>query len=159
MSRPGSDDGGDGWGEDEDDWEEVSPIIPVRPRPVPGPGVAQPRPPAPSACPPAVLRFLEVPLTLTVAPGTVAGLGRDPNWAPGTAAALAHHRTVSGRHAGVAVAADGSATVTEELPGAVNGTRLNGTDLVAGRPYPLTDGDRLRLGPRISCTVQLGRRA
>ncbi|MFJ7208058.1 FHA domain-containing protein [Streptomyces sp. NPDC098789] len=155
MSTPGAEGRDDEW----DDWDEVSPIIPVRPRPASGPVVAEPRPPDPSACLPAVLRFLEVPLTLTVVPGTVTGLGRDPNWAPGTAAALAHHHTVSARHAGVTVAEDGSATVTEELPGAVNGTRLNGTDLVAGRPYPLTDGDRLRLGPRVSCTVQLGRRA
>ncbi|MFD7028386.1 FHA domain-containing protein [Streptomyces sp. NPDC059917] len=159
MSRPGSADGEDAWDDDGDDWEEVSPIIPVRTPPVAGPVVVEPRPHAPSAALPAVLRFLEVPLTVTVVPGTAAGLGRDPNWAPDTAAALAHHRTVSGRHAEVAVAPDGSATVTEELPGAVNGTRLNGNDLMAGRPYPLTDGDRLRLGPRVSCTVQLGRRA
>ncbi|QES47245.1 hypothetical protein DEJ50_04765 [Streptomyces venezuelae] len=114
------------------------------------------RPGGPPAAP-AVLRFLEVPLTLTVAPGTLVGLGRDPDWAPRTAVALAHHHTVSARHAGLAVAADGSATVTEELPGATNGTRLNRTDLVAGVSYPVTDGDRLWLGPRVSCTVQLGR--
>ncbi|MFF0750466.1 FHA domain-containing protein [Streptomyces sp. NPDC004267] len=128
----------------------------------------EPDPAAPAAAPvavlpdpsvgPAVLRFMEVGLTLSVAPGTVAGLGRDPEWAPGTAGALGPHRTVSARHASVAVAADGTATVTEEPPGAVNGTRLNGTDLIAGRPYPLTDGDRVWLGARISCTVTLGRR-
>ncbi|MFE0043014.1 FHA domain-containing protein [Streptomyces albireticuli] len=136
-----------------DDWDEV-PSVPAAlpPRPVPPEPVLPDRTAAP-----AVLRFLEVGLTLTVAPGTRVGLGRDPDWAPRTAAALAPHRTVSARHAGLAVAADGTATVTEEPPGAVNGTRLNRTDLVAGVPYPLTDGDRLRLGPRISCVVRLGR--
>ncbi|MER5932053.1 hypothetical protein [Streptomyces sp. NPDC002054] len=142
-----------------DDWEEVSSPAPML---LPGAGPA-PGSPGPgradlTAGPPVVLRFLEVALTLTVAPGTVVALGRDPDWAPRTAAAFAHHHTVSTRHAGVAVAADGSATVTEELPGAANGTRLNKTDLVAGVPYPLTDRDRLWLGPRISCVVQLGRR-
>ncbi|ARZ72449.1 hypothetical protein SMD11_6873 [Streptomyces albireticuli] len=135
-----------------DDWEEVPPVssaLPPRLDPVPVP------PDRPVG--PAVLRFLEVGLTLTVAPGARVGLGRDPDWAPRTAVALAGHLTVSARHAGVTVAADGSATVTEEPPGAVNGTRLNRTDLVAGVPYPLTDGDRLRLGPRISCVVRLGR--
>ncbi|MFH8579393.1 FHA domain-containing protein [Streptomyces zaomyceticus] len=139
----------------DDDWDDLDA---VEPRHDPAPEIApRPSPPDASAAP-ARLRFGEVALTLTVPPGTTAGLGRDPDWAPGTAAALAPHPTVSARHATVAVAADGSATVTEELPGAVNRTRLNGIDLVPGRAYPLTDGDRLRLGARISCVVTLGRR-
>lgn len=142
------------YGEGGDAYEDLDSLVRSRP---PDPVDAPTPPPDPSAGP-AVLRFMEVGLTLSVAPGTVAGLGRDPDWAPGTAGALAPHRTVSSRHASVAVAADGTATVTEEPPGAVNGTRLNGTDLVAGRPYPLTDGDRVWLGARISCTVTLGRR-
>ncbi|MFH9727378.1 hypothetical protein ACH4M4_31065 [Streptomyces sp. NPDC017254] len=139
----------------EDDWDDLDAAEPQR---GPAPELVPRQPlPDPSVAP-ARLRFSEVALTLTVLPGTVAGLGRDPDWAPGTAAALAAHPTVSARHAGVAVAADGSATVTEELPGAVNRTRLNSTVLVAGQAYALTDGDRLWLGARISCVVTLGRR-
>ncbi|MER7764034.1 FHA domain-containing protein [Streptomyces sp. NPDC097619] len=155
----GADDG-DGIGSDGSEWEEV----PARPAPAfpggPRPGAAPPpaEAPRPSA-PPVLLRFQEVHLTLTVPPGSTVGLGRDPEWAPRTARALAAHRTVSGRHASVAVAADGTATVTEEPPGPRNGTRLDGTDLVTGVAHPLRDGALIRLGPRISCRVTLGRPA
>ncbi|MFF0427888.1 FHA domain-containing protein [Streptomyces sp. NPDC004520] len=140
---------------EDDDWDDLDASPP---RSGPGPVAVAPRhvPPDPAAAP-ARLRFDEVALTVTVRPGTVAGLGRDPEWAPCTAAALAEHRTVSRRHASVTVAADGTATVTEEPSGAVNRTRLNGVDLIAGQAYPLTDGDRLWLGSRISCVITLGR--
>ncbi|MEV7418590.1 FHA domain-containing protein [Streptomyces sp. NPDC089919] len=169
MSTPGPEDRGgraedpaDDWDDGgwDDDWDDaVGPRTDVLTGPgAPGTAAAGPGPAGPTApVPPARLRFLEVALTLTLAPGTVTRLGRDPGWAPCTAAALDRHRTVSARHASVTVAADGSATVTEELPGATNGTRLGHTDLVAGRAYPLADGDRLWLGARISCTVTLGR--
>ncbi|MER8048047.1 FHA domain-containing protein [Streptomyces sp. NPDC094032] len=146
--------------EEDEDWEDLDAGAPAdEPLPVTAPPVQAPPVavlPGPPAAP-ARLRFEEVALTLTVLPGTVAGLGRDPEWAPGTAAALAAHTTVSRRHASVAVAADGTATVTEEPSTAANGTRLNGSDLVAGRPYPLADGDLLQLGARIGCVITLGR--
>ncbi|MEV7279988.1 FHA domain-containing protein [Streptomyces sp. NPDC093111] len=144
----------------DEDWEDLDAGLPAdEPVPMPAapvrvaPAPATPGPPAA----PARLRFEEVALTVTVLPGTVTGLGRDPEWAPGTAAALAAHPTVSRRHASVAVAQDGTATVTEEPSTAANGTRLNGVDLIPGRPYPLTDGDRLQLGARIGCVITLGR--
>jgi CRP-like cAMP-binding protein len=53
-------------------------------------------------------------------------------------------RSVSRRHARLVRTADGW-VVTEEV-GALNGTFVNGTKLVTGRPHPLHDGDRLSLG-------------
>ncbi|MEU6932946.1 FHA domain-containing protein [Streptomyces sp. NPDC046374] len=149
----GNGDGDGGW-EDLDAGERSDSLGAVAAAPVPvAPVSVAPGPPAA----PARLRFEEVALTVTVLPGTVAGLGRDPEWAPATAAALAAYPTVSRRHASIAVAPDGTATVTEEPSTAANGTRLAGIDLVAGRPYPVTDGDRLQLGARIGCVITLGR--
>lgn len=53
-------------------------------------------------------------------------------------------RSVSRRHARLVRAADGFA-LTEEV-GALNGTFVNGTKLVTGRPHPLQDGDKISLG-------------
>lgn len=53
-------------------------------------------------------------------------------------------RSVSRRHARIARTPDGY-TLAEEV-GALNGTYLNGTKLVAGRAYPLADGDRISVG-------------
>jgi CRP-like cAMP-binding protein len=53
-------------------------------------------------------------------------------------------RSVSRRHARILKTGDGW-VVTEEV-GALNGTFVNGTKLVTGRPHPLADGDRLGLG-------------
>jgi CRP-like cAMP-binding protein len=53
-------------------------------------------------------------------------------------------RSVSRRHARLVRANDGF-TLTEEV-GALNGTFVNGTKLVTGRPHPLQDGDRVSFG-------------
>lgn len=53
-------------------------------------------------------------------------------------------RSVSRRHARVVRSADGFA-LTEEV-GALNGTFVNGTKLVTGRPQALQDGDKISLG-------------
>jgi len=53
-------------------------------------------------------------------------------------------RSVSRRHARVARNADGT-FITEEV-GALNGTFVNGTKLVTGRPHPLEEGDKVSLG-------------
>jgi CRP-like cAMP-binding protein len=53
-------------------------------------------------------------------------------------------RSVSRRHARIVRTSDGYA-ITEEV-GALNGTFVNGTKLVTGRPHPLQDGDRVSLG-------------
>jgi CRP-like cAMP-binding protein len=53
-------------------------------------------------------------------------------------------RTVSRCHARI-IHADGAYVVLEEV-GALNGTAVNGTDLVAGERHPLADGDRLDIG-------------
>jgi len=53
-------------------------------------------------------------------------------------------RSVSRRHALIVRTAEGW-VVTEEV-GALNGTFVNGTRLVTGRPHPLADGDKVGLG-------------
>jgi CRP-like cAMP-binding protein len=53
-------------------------------------------------------------------------------------------RSVSRRHARLVRANDGY-TLTEEV-GALNGTFVNGTKLVTGRPHPLQDGDKVSFG-------------
>jgi CRP-like cAMP-binding protein len=53
-------------------------------------------------------------------------------------------RSVSRRHARINRTPDGY-VVTEEV-GALNGSFLNGTRLVTGRPQPLADGDKINLG-------------
>jgi pSer/pThr/pTyr-binding forkhead associated (FHA) protein len=53
-------------------------------------------------------------------------------------------RSVSRRHARLVRANDGF-TLTEEV-GALNGTFVNGTKLVTGRPHTLQDGDRVSFG-------------
>jgi CRP-like cAMP-binding protein len=53
-------------------------------------------------------------------------------------------RSVSRRHARVARTAEGT-FITEEV-GALNGTFVNGTKLVTGRPHPIEDGDKVSLG-------------
>lgn len=53
-------------------------------------------------------------------------------------------RSVSRRHARVLRTAEGFA-LTEEV-GALNGTFVNGTKLVTGRPHPIREGDKIGLG-------------
>ncbi len=53
-------------------------------------------------------------------------------------------RSVSRRHARVVRKAEGYHLVEEV--GALNGTFVNGTKLLPGRPHPLQDGDRIVLG-------------
>jgi len=53
-------------------------------------------------------------------------------------------RSVSRRHA-LLVRANDAFTLTEEV-GALNGTFVNGTKLVTGRPHPIQDGDRVSFG-------------
>jgi CRP-like cAMP-binding protein len=53
-------------------------------------------------------------------------------------------RSVSRRHARLVRGGEGF-TLTEEV-GALNGTFVNGTKLVTGRPHPLQDGDKVSFG-------------
>ena len=53
-------------------------------------------------------------------------------------------RSVSRRHARIVRTEEGY-FLTEEV-GALNGTSVNGTKLVTGRPHPVVEGDRIHLG-------------
>lgn len=53
-------------------------------------------------------------------------------------------RSVSRRHAMLTDTGDGF-TITEEV-GALNGTSVNGSKLVTGKPHPLQEGDVLSFG-------------
>ncbi|HZN55165.1 MAG TPA: FHA domain-containing protein, partial [Candidatus Polarisedimenticolaceae bacterium] len=53
-------------------------------------------------------------------------------------------RSVSRRHARLVRTNEGF-VLTEEV-GALNGTFVNGTKLVTGRPHPIQDGDRVSFG-------------
>ena len=53
-------------------------------------------------------------------------------------------RTVSRRHARI-ICAKGAYAVMEEV-GALNGTLVNGNQLVTGGRHPLADGDKLEIG-------------
>ena len=53
-------------------------------------------------------------------------------------------RSVSRRHARI-VRADGAFSLIEE-GGVLNGTFVNGTQLVSGEPHPIKDGDCIGLG-------------
>jgi len=80
-------------------------------------------------------------------------LGRDPARSP-AAKALDGYGNVSRDHAELALAADGTVTVTDR--GSLNGTFVNGARLEAGRPHPLSDGDQLRLGATAVLYVSVG---
>ena len=53
-------------------------------------------------------------------------------------------RSVSRRHARITIQ-DGAIHLVEEV-GALNGTFINGSKLVTGRPAPLRDSDRVSVG-------------
>ncbi|MGW1863554.1 FHA domain-containing protein, partial [Streptomyces collinus] len=103
----------------------------------------------------AVLRFSGGLVQLRLRPGDVRALGRDPDWAPTTARGFADERSVSRRHAEVALRADGTLWVTEYQDGTTHGTRVNGDYLLPAVPRPLADGDRLVLGLHSEATVSL----
>ncbi|MER5405952.1 FHA domain-containing protein [Streptomyces sp. NPDC002769] len=103
----------------------------------------------------AVLRFSGGPVQLRLRPGEVRALGRDPDWAPFTARGFTDERSVSRRHAEIALRADGTLWVTEYQEGTTHGTRVNGDYLLPAVPRLLADGDRLVLGLHSEATVSL----
>ncbi|MFI2210541.1 FHA domain-containing protein [Streptomyces sp. NPDC020141] len=96
-----------------------------------------------------VLVCAEPALELARGPGRPLNLGRDPDWAPCTAAAFSGLPKLSRRHATVTVEPDGGAWVEEAVPGSRNHTFVNGAQVVPGVRTPLRDGDELRLGLRV----------
>jgi len=120
--------------------------------------------PATAVCPhclaPIAVRAMTVTVTLAepqtrfvIPAGGRLLLGRDPARSP-AAKALGGYGNVSRDHAEVALAADGTVTVTDR--GSLNGTYVNGTRLEAGRPHRLSDGDQVRLGANAVLYVSAG---
>ncbi|WP_240957864.1 FHA domain-containing protein [Streptomyces barkulensis] len=91
---------------------------------------------------------------LDVGRGETVRLGRSEEWAPRAFGILAEETTVSGRHACVEHAEDGTAWVTEVREGASNGTLVNGRVLVPGVRERLSEGDTVGLGPRVGFLVR-----
>ncbi|GAB2881001.1 FHA domain-containing protein [Streptomyces mayteni] len=104
-----------------------------------------------------VLRLDTPCLRLTAGPGRPLRLGRDPEWAPATAAALGGSSGVSRRHATITVERDGTAWVTEEAAGSLNGTWVNGRRVEPSGRQPLCGGDELALGKRVRGGVRIHR--
>ena len=99
-----------------------------------------------SACPDCVLTgetgeghpvSVKIPGALLGGEGAV--IGRSPR----NATLLIDDRTLSREHA--RLFGDGESLCVEDL-GTTNGTRVNGRDLVSGRPVPVRQGDTLELG-------------
>ncbi|MGA6219492.1 FHA domain-containing protein [Streptomyces umbrinus] len=103
----------------------------------------------------AALRFSGGLVQVRLRPGDVRNLGRDREWAPLTARGFADERSVSRRHAEVALRPDGTLWVTEYRDGTTHGTRVNGEYLLPAVPRQLADGDRLVLGLHSEATVSL----
>ena len=103
----------------------------------------------------ATLRFSGGRVDVRLRPGDVRQLGRDQDWAPATARGFADERSVSRRHAEVALRTDGTLWVTEHQDGTTHGTRVNGDYLLPAVPRRLADGDRLVLGLYSEATVSL----
>ncbi|WP_405956966.1 FHA domain-containing protein [Streptomyces phaeochromogenes] len=103
----------------------------------------------------AALRFSGGLVQVRLRPGDVRNLGRDREWAPLTARGFADERSVSRRHAEVALRPDGTLWVTEYRDGTTHGTRVNGEYLLPAVTRQLADGDRLVLGLHSEATVSL----
>ncbi|MEU9783837.1 FHA domain-containing protein [Streptomyces phaeochromogenes] len=103
----------------------------------------------------AALRFSGGLVQVRLRPGDVRNLGRDREWAPMTARGFADERSVSRRHAEVALRPDGTLWVTEYRDGTTHGTRVNGEYLLPAVTRQLADGDRLVLGLHSEATVSL----
>ncbi|MFH0240938.1 FHA domain-containing protein [Streptomyces sp. HK10] len=160
------------------DWIPVPPdgAAPLCTGPVlpPCPHCAKPQPSGLSACPSCGARadggprpapaqpaggglrlvFQEMGRYLDVERGETVRLGRSEEWAPRASGILAEETTVSGRHAYVEHAGDGTAWVTEVREGASNGTLVNGRVLVPGVRERLSEGDTVGLGPRAGFLVR-----
>ncbi|MFF9486016.1 FHA domain-containing protein [Streptomyces sp. NPDC014676] len=144
TAPPPSDAEDDGW---------VS-VLSGTPRP---PGPAPPRPTRAREAGVA-LRFPGLGGQLLLTRGQTVRLGRSRNWAtPEAAEILADESTVSGRHASVEYAEDGTVWLTEVAEGSTNGIRVNRHQvLTPGQALRLRTGDTVWLGPHVTFLVRGG---
>ncbi|WP_234328199.1 FHA domain-containing protein [Streptomyces sp. NRRL S-37] len=124
-----------------------------------------PRPSGPAPPRPARVRETEVALRFTglggqllLNRGQTVRLGRSRSWAtPEAAEILADESTVSGRHASVEYAEDGTVWLTEVAEGSTNGIRVNRHQvLTPGQALRLRTGDMVWLGPHVTFLVRGG---
>ncbi|WP_329236900.1 FHA domain-containing protein [Streptomyces sp. NBC_01460] len=103
------------------------------------------------------LQFIGLNGQLFLSRGQTVRLGRS-NWAtPEAAEILADESTVSGRHASVEYAEDGTVWLTEVTEGSTNGTRVNQHQvLTPGAGLRIRTGDTVWLGPHINFLVRGG---
>ncbi|GLF96582.1 FHA domain-containing protein [Streptomyces yaizuensis] len=97
-----------------------------------------------------VLSCAALALELAHGPGAPLRLGRDPDWAPRTAAAFDELRRISRRQAEISMDPDGTVWVSEPDRPSTNRTFVNGEPVAPGGRTRLRDGDELRFGQRIA---------
>jgi len=83
------------------------------------------------------------PVSVKIPGALLGGEGAVIGRSPRNATLLIDDRTLSREHA--RLFGDGESLYVEDL-GTTNGTRVNGRDLVSGRPVPVRQGDTLELG-------------
>lgn len=103
------------------------------------------------------LQFRGLNGQLFLSRGQTVRLGRS-SWAtPEAAEILADECTVSGRHASVEYAEDGTVWLTEVTEGSTNGTRVNQHQvLTPGHGLRIHTGDTVWLGPHVNFLVRGG---
>lgn len=104
------------------------------------------------------LRFSGLGGQLLLSRGQTVRLGRSRSWAtPEAAEILADESTVSGQHASVEYAEDGTVWLTEVAEGSTNGIRVNQHQvLTPGHALRLRTGDTVWLGPHVNFLVRGG---
>ncbi|MFD5496931.1 FHA domain-containing protein [Streptomyces sp. NPDC127091] len=131
------------------------------------PGTLPPPRPAPEHTPPRPTRAVGTRLALDfrglggqllLNRGQTVRLGRSRSWAtPEAAEILADEPTVSGQHASVEYAEDGTVWLTEVAEGSTNGIRVNRHQvLTPGHRLRIHTGDTVWLGPHIDFLIRGG---
>ncbi|MGW0792528.1 FHA domain-containing protein [Streptomyces sp. NPDC002911] len=104
------------------------------------------------------LQFRGLNGQLLLSRGQTVRLGRSRSWAtPEAAEILADESTVSGQHARVEYAEDGTVWLTEVAEGSTNGIRVNQQQvLIPGQGLRIRTGDTVWLGPHVNFLVRGG---
>ncbi|MGW5971790.1 FHA domain-containing protein [Streptomyces sp. NPDC055186] len=142
-------------GSDSDGWISLTPGALSPPRPAPEHTSSRPTRAVRARL---ALDFRGLGGQLLLDRGQTVRLGRSRSWAtPEAAEILADEPTVSGQHAGVEYAEDGTVWLTEVAEGSTNGVRVNRHQvLTPGHRLRVHTGDTVWLGPHINFLIRGG---